>query len=202
MTVRLTKCSRGCEPGLQLALTVRADVKLLREFNFSELMRDTMLLAVPPNHPLAKKKIVKLEEVVREPLITYSRKDYPEAYKMLVGFFAASKTKPRIVEEHDSVNSLIAAVEAGVGVAIVTNSLKCTAGWRLKFVPFSPALPPIIVGAFWPKKKLSAAAEKFVDCAKETSKASLISYSLSSTVNVVGRFDFANTGTSMRRKPF
>jgi DNA-binding transcriptional LysR family regulator len=142
----------------------------LREFDFTEVMRDTMSLAVPPKHPFAKLKTVKLEEVVREPLIAYSRKDYPEAYKMLVTFFAGLKMKPRIIEEHDSVNSLIAAVEAGVGIAIVTDSLKCTAGWRLKFVPFSPALPPIIIGAFWPKKKLSPAGEKFVECAKQISK--------------------------------
>ena len=174
--VKLHDCSTGemltgLRAGhLQLALTVRADVKLLREFNFTELMRDTMLLAVPPEHRLAKMKSVKLEDVAREPLVAYNRKDYPEAYRMLIGFFAGLKMKPRIIEEHDSVNSLIAAVVAGVGVAVVTNSLKCTAGWRLKFVPFSPALPPIIVGAFWPKKKLSPSAEKFLECAKQTSK--------------------------------
>jgi DNA-binding transcriptional LysR family regulator len=173
--VKLHDCSTGemltsLRAGrLQLALTVRADVKLLREFNFTEVMRDTMLLAVSPKHPLAKHKSVKLEDVVREPLVAYNRKDYPEAYKMLVGYFADIK-KPNIIEEHDSVNSLIAAVEAGVGVAIVTNSLKCTAGWRLKFVPFSPPLPPIVVGAFSPKKKLSPSAEKFLECAKEISK--------------------------------
>lgn len=174
--VKLHDCSSGemitgLRAGrLQLALTVRADVRAIREFNFTELMRDTMLLAVPPNHSLAKRKSVKLEDVVREPLISYSRKDYPEAYKMVIGFFAGLKSKPRIAEEHDSVNSLIAAVEAGVGVAIVPNSLKCTAGWRLKFVPFLPPLPPIIVGAFSPKKKVSSAAEKFLACAKQTSK--------------------------------
>jgi len=174
--VKLHDCSTGemltgLRAGrLQLALTVRADVKLLREYTFTELMRDTMMLAVPPNHPLAKQKSVKLEQVVREPLIGYSRKEYPEAHKMLVNFFSGQKPKPHIVEEHDSVNSLIAAVEAGVGVSIVTNSLKCTAGWRLKFVKFSPTLPPIIVGAFSPKKKLSPSAEKFLECAKQISK--------------------------------
>jgi len=46
--------------------------------------------------------------------------------------------------------------------------LKCTAGWRLKFVPFSPALQPIIIGAYWPKKPLTMAAEKFLECTKKT----------------------------------
>lgn len=155
---------------LQFALTVRVEARIVREFNFAELTRETLLLAVAPKHKLAKSRSVKLEAVVREPLISYSRKDYPEAYKMVAGVFAGSKIKPRIAEEHDSVSSLIAAVEAGAGVAIVPNSLKCTAGWRLKFIPFSPALEPVIIGAYWLKKPSSGAMEKFLQSAKETSR--------------------------------
>jgi DNA-binding transcriptional LysR family regulator len=173
--VKLHDCSSeemltGLRAGrLHLALTVLANPRISREFNFTELTRDSLLLAVPPKHPLAKSRGVTLQQAVNEPLVSYSRKDYPEAYKMVVDLFAGVKPKPRIVEEHDSVSSLIAAIESGAGVAVVPNSLKCTAGWRLKFVPFSPALKPLVVGAFWQKKPLSAASEKFLQCATETS---------------------------------
>ncbi len=155
---------------LQLALTVRVDSRIIREFNFVELTRETLLLAVPPKHKLARNRSVTLDQAVREPLVSYSRKDYPEAYKMVMSLFASSKIKPRIVEEHDSMSSLIAAIESGAGVAVVPNSLKCTAGWRLKFIPFSPVLHPVIIGAYWPKKPMSAAAEKFLQSAQEMSK--------------------------------
>jgi DNA-binding transcriptional LysR family regulator len=155
---------------LQLALTVRVDARAIREFNFVELTRETLFMAVPPKHKLAKSRSVTLNEVIREPLVSYSRKDYPEAYKMVTGLFAGSKAKPRIVEEHDSMSSLIAAIESGAGVGIVPDSLKCNAGWRLKFIPFLPALHPIIIGAYWPKKPISSAAEKFLLFAKEMSK--------------------------------
>lgn len=174
--VKLHDCSTeemlaGLRAGrLQLAFTVRVDPRAMREFHFTELARDKLFLAVSPSHRLAKNRAVKLEEIIREPFVSYSRKDYPEAYKMVLGLFSGMKAKPRIVEEHDSVSSLIAAIEAGAGVAIAPNSLKCTAGWRLKFVPFSPALQPIIIGAYWPKKPMSAAAEKFLQGAKEMSR--------------------------------
>ncbi|MGZ4989024.1 MAG: LysR family transcriptional regulator, partial [Limisphaerales bacterium] len=84
---------------LQLALTVRVDARIVREFNFVELTRETLLLAVPPKHRLAKNRSVTLDAVVREPLVSYSRKDYPEAYKMVMNLFGGSKTKPKIVEE-------------------------------------------------------------------------------------------------------
>jgi len=156
------------EGKLQIAFVVRLTPALLRGLRFEELARDSICLAVAPKHPLAARRTVTLAEVTREPLITYSRKDYPDAHENLAAMFAAIKSKPRIAEEHDSVSSLIAAVEAGNGVAIAPQSLTCTAGPRLKLIPFSPAPDPLVIGAAWAKNGLTAAAERFLKCAKET----------------------------------
>jgi len=156
------------EGKLQIAFVVRLTPALLRGLRFEELARDSICLAVAPKHPLAGRRTVSLAEVAREPLITYSRKDYPDAHENLAAMFAAIKSKPRIAEEHDSVSSLIAAVEAGNGVAIAPQSLTCTAGPRLKLIPLSPAPDPLVIGAAWAKNGLTAAAERFLKCAKET----------------------------------
>jgi LysR family transcriptional regulator, benzoate and cis,cis-muconate-responsive activator of ben and cat genes len=153
------------DTSLQLAFLVRCP-PMLRGLHFEALARDPYFLAVAPKNSLAGKRAVKLAEITREPLITYSRKEYPDAHEGLAVLFAGVKGKPRIAEEHDSVSSLIAAVEAGNGVAIVPESLACTAGLRLKLVPFSPALPPMIIGAAW-QKSLSPIAESFLNCARQ-----------------------------------
>jgi DNA-binding transcriptional LysR family regulator len=140
----------------------------LRGLRFAELARDSICLAVAPSHPLAGRRTVTLAEIAREPLITYSRKDYPDAHENLVAMFAAIKTKPRIVEEHDSVSSLIAAVESGTGVAVAPQAIACTAGPRLTLIPFSPAPAPLVVGIAWSNQGLTAAAERFLKCARET----------------------------------
>jgi DNA-binding transcriptional LysR family regulator len=155
------------EGTLQMAFVVRLPA-MLRGLRFEELARDSLCLAVAPKHPLARRRTVKLAEIAREPLVTYSRKDYPDAHENLAAMFAVIKSKPRIAEEHDSVSSLIAAVEAGNGVAIAPQSLACTAGQRLKLIPFSPTLPPLIVGAAWSNHGLTPAAERFLKCARET----------------------------------
>ncbi len=155
------------EGKLQIAFVVRLTPNLLRGLRFEELARDPMCLAVAPKHPLAGRRSVTLTEVAKEPLITYSRKDYPDAHENLTAMFAAIKSKPRIVEEHDSVSSLIAAVEAGNGVTIAPESLTCTAGPRLKLISFSPALAPLVIGAAWADSGLTAAAEQFLGCARE-----------------------------------
>jgi len=151
---------------LQIAFVVKQPA-LLRGLHFEDLARDAFCLAVAPKHPLAGRRAVKLAEAAREPLLTYNRKDYPDAHRQLEALFASVKYKPRVAEEHDSVSSLIAAVEAGNGVAIVPQSLACTAGPRLKLIPFSPAPPPLVVGAAWAGRALAAAAGQFLQCARE-----------------------------------
>jgi len=91
---------------------------------------------------------------------------------MLDNVFAGTKFKLRITEEHDSGTSLIAAIEAGAGVAVCAESLACTAGLRLKIIPIHPSPAPLIIGAAWRASGLSPAAEIFLGCAKEVAPAS------------------------------
>jgi DNA-binding transcriptional LysR family regulator len=95
-------------------------------------------------------------------LIAYSRACYPEYHDQLVALLG----KPQIAEEHDSATSLIAAVEAGRGVAIVPQCFACLAGPRLKVRPLTPAPPPLVVGAVHPVRGLSLAAVAFLAAAR------------------------------------
>jgi DNA-binding transcriptional LysR family regulator len=152
---------------LQIAFLVRPTRAMLRGLRFEELLRDFLCLAVAPKHPLARRRTVKLAEFAREPLIAYSRKEYPEYHESLAEYFATIKSKPQVAEEHDGITSLIAAVEAGGGVALVSESVACLAGPRLKLIPLSPAPEPLVIGAAWTKDGLVPAAERFLKCAKE-----------------------------------
>jgi len=153
---------------LDIAILVRPTRAMLRGLRFEELAHDAICLAVRPKHPLARRRTATLVEIAREPLIAFSRKDYPDYHEMLSQIFAGTKLKLQIAEEHDSSASLIAAVEAGAGVSITSESLACTAGVRLKLIAISPSPAPLIIGAAWRgKADLSPAAQIFLNCAKE-----------------------------------
>jgi len=143
------------------------DRRNTRGLRFEELARDSICLAVAPKHPLAQRRAITMAEAAREPLIAYSRKDYPEYHEYLAALFAPTKSKPHVTEEHDSVTSLIAAVEAGSGVAFVPESLACIAGSRLKLISLSPVPEPLVVGVAWPKARLDSVAERFLKSARE-----------------------------------
>ena len=123
--------------------------KMLRGLEFKELARYTMCVAVAPKHALARLKVITLAQVAGEPLIAYSRKEYPEYHAMLQKLFAATGRKPRIAEEHDGVTSIVAAVESGGGLALMPSCVACMAGPRLKLIPMAAPAPEIPVGAAW-----------------------------------------------------
>jgi DNA-binding transcriptional LysR family regulator len=82
------------------------------------------------------------------------------------------KQKPRVVEEHDSFSAVMSAVEAGTGVAIATD-FGYSFGNRLKFLHVTPEPKPVSVGIVGTKGRLSPAAEKFWQCAKEAASPAL-----------------------------
>jgi DNA-binding transcriptional LysR family regulator len=152
------------EGKLNVALTVRP-AKLGRGFQFDELARYAMRVAVSPEHALAKADSVSLEEIAREPLIAYSQKDYPDYHAMVEKLFAPVGRKPRIAGEHDSVTSLIAAVESGHGFALVPECLTCMVGTRLTLIPLRQGPAPIAVGAIWRPQGAMGPVKSFVAAA-------------------------------------
>ncbi len=88
--------------------------------------------------------------------------------------FSKVKQKPRVVEEYDSYYGIISAVEAGTGVALGADVLGHSLGNRVKllhitvkFLYLTPEPKPVAVGIVGTKGRLSPAAEKFWQCAKE-----------------------------------
>jgi DNA-binding transcriptional LysR family regulator len=149
---------------LQVTLMVRPPRKMLRGLQFRELARYATCVAFAPKHPLAKSKTISLGKLSGEPLIAYSRKDYPEYHDMLDELFTGVR-KPRVAEEHDGITSIIAAVESGRGFALVPKCVQFMAGSRIKLVPLDPQPPSIPVGAAW--KKETESVRQFIAAAEE-----------------------------------
>ena len=111
-------------------------------------------------------KSVTLAQLVNEPLIGYSRADYPDYHENMEKIFASAGRAPRVAEEHDGIASLIAAVESGRGYALVPSSFVCMAGPRLKIIPLKPTGEPIRVGAAWKEDSATMLVKNFVAAAK------------------------------------
>jgi DNA-binding transcriptional LysR family regulator len=157
---------------LQLGLIVPPKASSLRDLRFEALFHERVCVAVAPQHPFARRRAIPIAEVAAEPVIGLTREDYPNYYDFLSTIFSKVKQKPRVVEEHDSFSGILASVEAGIGVAIGTDVVGFSFGnRRVKLLHITPEPKPISVGIAGAKGRLSAAAEKFWQCAKEVSAA-------------------------------
>jgi len=152
---------------LQIAFLVQPTPAMLRGLEFEPLCRDHMRLAMSRQHPWAQLRSVPLSQVARAPLVSYHRKEYPEYHDYLKALFAGS---PRIVEEYDGGGSVITAVEAGAGLAILPASVEFVTGARIRLVPIVPAPPPLILGAAWTRGRLCPIAEKLLAIARGTAQ--------------------------------
>ena len=152
---------------LQLGLIVPpSKASALHDLRYEELFHERVCVAVALQHPFARRRAIPITEVAAEPLIGLTREDYPNYYDYLSIIFSKVKQKPRVVEEHDSFSAVMSAVEAGTGVAIATD-FGYSFGNRLKFLHVTPEPKPISAGIVGTKGRLSPAAEKFWQCAKE-----------------------------------
>src|SRR5690349_5212343 len=157
---------------LQLGLIVPpTKASALHDMRYEELFQERVGVAVAPQHPFARRRAIPIAEVAAEPLIGLTREDYPNYYDLLSIIFSKVKQKPRVVEEHDSFSGIISAVEAGTGVTLSIDVLGHSFGNRVKLVHITPEPKPTSVAIVALKGRLSPAAEKFWQCAKEAAAA-------------------------------
>ena len=98
--------------------------------------------------------------------MAFTLADYPEHHVWLADLFAPLNRPPQIAEEYDSASSLIAAVEAGRGVALVLEPFKCFIGPRVKIRTLVPPPPALVVGIACRKETNSAVTENFIAAAR------------------------------------
>jgi DNA-binding transcriptional LysR family regulator len=130
---------------LDAALMVQPVQGVPKGIEFQALASFRILAAVPTNHTYRGRREISLEELLEEPIVAYGRKQFPDYHKMLKRVVGKNRNLP-IAEECDSGTSLIAAVQSGRGVAITAESLKATAGEKIKFIKLRGVDERIVVG--------------------------------------------------------
>lgn len=151
---------------LQAALMVEPSRHANRGIAFQVLRTYPIVVAVAPNHPFTRRRTVSLQEVVKEPIVAYSRKEFPDFHEMLRRITGRLAKKLRFSEECDGVMSLIVALESGKGVALIASSLENAAGKRLRYIPLEAAPEPACVGIAYRKGQLHPVQRLFIEAAE------------------------------------
>jgi len=127
--------------------------------------RDELVVIAPPRHPLARMAEVRLEEMVKFPLLLPKVGRTRDTIEQL---FAERRLKPEISMELDSSELLKRFVAAGVGVGFIARSSvleDVRAGVLKTLLPSGAGIRRDLALVFRKDKALSRAALAFIDIA-------------------------------------
>ena len=147
---------------LDLILEVASSDPAIR---WEPLKQRQFRIAVPPNHPFAKKRFLKPEHLNGERLLLLSRHDYPGYWEQVTEYFYSHQIDAKVAGEFDGISSLKMGVEAGLGLAFVAGTPPGMTTLKLK-----PEPKPICVAlGYLANRKLSEWEQGFIEEMKRVS---------------------------------
>ncbi len=130
---------------------------------------DRLVVALPTVHPLAKRTVVPLSALAREPFILYSRDAVPNLHALVVEVCQQAGFFPHVAQETVQIQTVLSLVESGLGVALVPSlAARYTAG-RIALRPLSGVSHPPNTGvalAYRPDLE-TAVGRRFRETVKE-----------------------------------
>jgi DNA-binding transcriptional LysR family regulator len=184
---RIIREYRRLRPGIRLSLMEmhaaeqiaaleegRIDVGLTRPLQpphdrvlRSELLyRDPVVVAMRPDHPLAR-RTVKVGALAGERLVSAERRSNPTLFDSIVSLCAAEGFSPQIANTSGTWSGVLTLVEAGEGIALVPSGVKNLRIRGLVFRPLGPAALSLGLAAVWNPRNEGPALMEFLRLLRE-----------------------------------
>jgi DNA-binding transcriptional LysR family regulator len=104
---------------LDAGIIRKSDVAVPTGIAVEEWYRAPLVAAMTNDHPLARRRAIRISDLRDQPLIMYPRESGIGLYWQVLRLCAAAGFRPQIVREVQELSTIIGLVDAGVGVAIV-----------------------------------------------------------------------------------
>jgi DNA-binding transcriptional LysR family regulator len=124
---------------------------------------DYLRAVLPPKHPLAKEREIKLEKLASEPFVLFHRVGAPGLFDEAVATCRRAGFSPRVQHEPDLMTTVFVLVESGLGVSLVPG---CARGFeRQKTIrrPLAVKSNPLPLCATWLRGSQSPTLEAFLN---------------------------------------
>jgi DNA-binding transcriptional LysR family regulator len=126
------------------------------------LVEESVLVAMPEDHPVAARGSVALADLAGEDLVLITRAQEPELYDSYVAACAAAGFHPRIAHEVDRTHVAVGLVAGGLGMCFVPSAARLTAHPGVAYRPLTDPSPRITFGAIWPSGPMAPVLRSFL----------------------------------------
>jgi DNA-binding transcriptional LysR family regulator len=131
-------------------------------FDWTPIMTDDFLLALPQGHRLAAETRITLDDLEGEPLIFPSKWHAPSTHERLMAVFRERGIAPNIVAENPSADILNCLVSAGIGLGFLITSQKDRAPATVALRPIADFSLPLPLVLAWLRDSGSPIIPNFV----------------------------------------
>ncbi len=132
--------------------------------------KEPLIVAVPEDHRLAKRKDVGIADLREEPFVFIPPRWGTGLHAHVSSAFAEAGFAPKVVEEVQHLHTMVSLVAAGIGVAVGAASLRhfSPPGVVFRDLKTRSSLRHIEFGVAWRQDDASPAVARFLDIARDT----------------------------------
>lgn len=138
-----------------------------RRLEFRNLFRETAVVAVPEDHPLAKRSRIGVHDMAEEPLIVPDRRSRPHSHDLTMKLFMESGLTARVAQVAEEKQTIVSLVGSGVGLAIVPKWASRLAVGGVVFIeldlPNRQAPRELALSAVWLRDTRNPLRDKFIE---------------------------------------
>jgi len=153
---------RGLRAGDVDVAFVRPPYVLDAEFESERVLDEPMLIALPPDHPLSRKRAVPIAALADEDFVLYPRPIGAGLYDAIQSACQRAGFSPRVIQEAPQMASIVSLVAAGVGISIVPAAMRHMGAQGIEYRPIKGDAPHALLDMAYRRHDRSVAAENAV----------------------------------------
>ena len=115
------------------------------------------------NHPLAKREVIKLEELAQENFVHGSSKDWEQFNSYLLPLCRRVGFVPKIVQEAFNTAGILGLVACGMGITILTESVRSSIAPNLMVIPIDDVFEQLQTVAIWKSDAMDGSKRHFIN---------------------------------------
>ena len=137
--------------------------KFKGELDYAPMLSESLILAAPHNlKALCGKKTMALNTVSDMPLIIFPRRIAPAFHDAILACFRDAGLTPHIGQEAIQMQTIVGLVSAGMGIALVPQSVSNLKRPGVKYMPLSDRTPMVETGLAWRRDNASPVLHEFL----------------------------------------
>jgi DNA-binding transcriptional LysR family regulator len=160
---RLFEAFRREDIDVGLMRPIASDLPL----SFETILEEPMVVALPTGHALAKLARIPAKRLAEESFVMFPRIPGTLFHDLIVGFCRDAGFVPRISQEATQTHAVLGLVSAGLGVALVPDSVRIIGMRGVVFRPLAANAPRAPVAVAWRDGNNSPFVRGFLETARQ-----------------------------------